>query len=149
MCDVGGPAFKTQKLLGGRALVSDAFGRGHSQSFSSLYTTAQAEWGDGWYSHREGYNVLYGDWHAKWYGDPKQRYIWWPEITPTDAAYQTSINILANTQRSGIAWFQPEDGGSWTLQYDAIRDSGTYAWHVLDTAANVDVGTEDGVSWDD
>ena len=67
------PPFKTQKLLGNRAIVSDGF-----------YQTYRADYdyhmyGFGMVAHREGYNVLYGDWHAKWYGDPQQRIIWWPK----------------------------------------------------------------------
>ncbi len=29
--------------------------------------------GNGINAHREGYNVLYGDWSAKWWGDPQQK----------------------------------------------------------------------------
>ena len=33
--------------------------------------------GMGHYAHRDGYNVLYGDWSAKWYGDPQQGIVYW------------------------------------------------------------------------
>jgi hypothetical protein len=32
--------------------------------------------GDGWYAHRTGYNILYGDYHAQWFGDPQQEFVW-------------------------------------------------------------------------
>lgn len=73
----GCPAFKTQKLLGSRALVADAFGRGFSTAIS---IAERLNWpGSGTYAHRDGYNVLYGDWSASWYGDPQERLIWWLE----------------------------------------------------------------------
>ena len=81
---VGCPAFKTQKLLGGRAIVSDSVSW---QSPDRRYISAEAG-GDGtveqnpmypglgFYAHRTGYNVLYGDWSAKWYGDGKEEILW-------------------------------------------------------------------------
>ena len=46
--------------------------------------------GKGWYAHREGYNVLYGDWSARWYGDPRQELLW--------------INLFATTNYWRRAW---------------------------------------------
>ena len=66
----GGPAFKTQKILGGRMLTCDYFGRvpganGLAPGF-----------GNG--CHRDGYNALYGDYSVAWYNDPEQRIMYWP-----------------------------------------------------------------------
>ena len=60
----GEPIFKTQKQLAGRAIVSDTWGRTCVQQ-----TYEPDSPGEGFWGHRDGYNVLYGDWHAKWYGD--------------------------------------------------------------------------------
>jgi len=70
----GKPPFKTQRLLGSRALVSD--------TYSKWRDTETYEPGYGQYHHREGYNLLYGDWSAKWYGDPQQRFMFWPKPVP-------------------------------------------------------------------
>ena len=70
----GNPQFPTQRALGGRMLVSDSFAR------SSTNTAACPTWGlygDGLRTHQDGYNVLYGDGHVAWYGDPQQRIAWW------------------------------------------------------------------------
>lgn len=65
--------------------------------------------GEGYYAHREGYNVLYGDWHVKWYGDPPQRYIWWPMsegvINETAPAFATDAPCAAGTGSSGLFWY--------------------------------------------
>ena len=71
----GNPQFPTTRRLGGRAVVSDSFTR----ACTSLSWAANgALSSDGERCHREGYNVLYGDGHTAWYGDPQKRIIWWP-----------------------------------------------------------------------
>jgi len=80
--------FLTQKLLGGRAIVSDTFSQ--RKHLWDLTTGADLrddvpEMGYGAYAHRDGYNVLYGDWSAKWYGDPQQRIMWWTPVWVVDA----------------------------------------------------------------
>ena len=82
----GSTVFKTQKMLGGRALITDSFSR-------ALNVDCETRPGNGYYGHREGYNVLYGDWHAKWYGDPNERYIWNSLIST--AAANTYLNYTA------------------------------------------------------
>jgi len=73
----GCATFKTQKLLGGRAVVSDTT----SKIMDDTYVYVPDVWGEnpglGVHAHRDGYNVLYGDWSAKWYGDPQFRIAWW------------------------------------------------------------------------
>ena len=65
---------RTQKLLGDRSLVVDRFGKAMRGDAYGRETYP----GDGIYGHKEGYNVLYGDWSAKWFGDPQERHIWTP-----------------------------------------------------------------------
>ena len=66
----GAPQFKTSKVLGQRAIVADSY----SKSQEAGYARNQ---GDAFGSHGEGYNVLYGDWSANWFGDQEQRIMWW------------------------------------------------------------------------
>ena len=81
---LGRPIFKTDKMLGGRSIVSDVFGR--SSDFATVAT--QYNRGAGIYHHRDGYNVLYGDGHTQWYGDPEQKLIYRPNTGGTDRYHQ-------------------------------------------------------------
>ena len=62
----GSAIFKTQKALGGRTLMTDDWTRLRGQQISVIP-------GQGAYVHRDGYNALYGDWSAAWFGDPEFR----------------------------------------------------------------------------
>ena len=136
--EVACPPFKTQKILGGRAIVSDSFAR-------NLDRYSQAEIpgpvGDGWYAHREGYNVLYGDWHASWYGDPQERYSWWP-VPTTYSAWDLTDTVYsgAGTGSSAIFWYKQPDGT--IIATGDKEESSAYAWHLLDMAAQIDVGAD-------
>ena len=81
--EVGCPPFKTQKILGSRAIVADTFSW-YNYGTNDVATHALKP-GYGYYAHRDGYNVLYGDWSAKWYGDPQQR-IMWPDWWSTSTS---------------------------------------------------------------
>jgi prepilin-type N-terminal cleavage/methylation domain-containing protein len=65
----GTPQFKTPKHLGNRSIVSDSYSKVTGASSATLP-------GDNQFTHREGYNVLYGDWSTRWVGDAEQRTIW-------------------------------------------------------------------------
>ena len=141
-----GPTFKTQKILGGRAIVSDSFGRGVDgwTYDGEVFPGLEEEVGDGFYAHREGYNVLYGDWHARWYGDPQQRYMWW-DTTPIPGSGQQDHSN--GTQRSGLGWWMPDESYTWSWYSFHKKNSGTYAWHLLDVAEGIDVGADDNTTW--
>jgi prepilin-type N-terminal cleavage/methylation domain-containing protein len=144
VAEVGCPAFKTQKLLGGRALVSDAFER--TMGDPAAYNYA-ANPGVGRYAHRDGYNVLYGDWSAKWYGDPQQRFTWWPNYiwypyqsdiwnadTSSSAIYSYDWNVPGGATDTGYgSWFQ---NASIAGNYDTYDSQ--CAWHILDVFAGID-----------
>ena len=151
VAEIACPPFKTQRLLGGRAIVADSFGRGLDEFTGSPDYAGTPALGDGWYAHREGYNVLYGDWHVKWYGDPQQQYIWWP-ATWMDAngsnhrGWKESVSA-AGTGGTMTLWYCNLDGspniGPDGGNYSTWKTCGTYAWHVLDVAAGVDVGVDE------
>ena len=93
---VGCPPFKTQKILGGRAIVSDTFTwKFHEPADISddwggtapLGTGNPLTPGYGIYAHQTGYNVLYGDWSAKWCDDGGGRGgVTWPTWQNVDAS---------------------------------------------------------------
>ena len=144
--DWGGPAFKTQKTLGGRSLVSDTFSRGfmdtcnqYESSYNSPYQPGKGE-----YAHRDGYNVLYGDSSAKWYGDPQQR-IMWDVATPTTRGaryidYATASWARYREFSSGYKTYPDNaqeffDASSWSV------------WHRFDGLNGIDVATAPNWDW--
>ena len=146
----GCPPFKTQKLLAGRALVSDTFSAG------VVYTPWPSPYGlgMGWYGHRDGYNVLYGDWSAKWYGDPQQRFIWQGEAPywkwgDADATFygilRTGVSSAANFltywyyMEPGTDYFGPYAAGDVGPRYTGTHPSTVGLWHALDEANGIDV----------
>ena len=73
------PSFKTPKTLGGRALVVDSFTKTANYGDSQNYSVSRP--GFGYYHHRDGYNVLYGDGSADWLRDPG-----WKRVLGMDAS---------------------------------------------------------------
>jgi len=116
------PYFKSQKLLGARALISDTFRKPKG--------TPTATRGDGAQIHGSGYNVLYGDMHAKWYGDPEERIAFWP------GSDDWNIN-LANSGYAG-SYF-----GAGDPRTILSATMGLEVWHIFDVANEVDVGAYD------
>jgi len=124
---IGEPVFKTQKMLAGRALVADTWSR-------SLYDSITP--GMGIFAHREGYNVLYGDWHAEWYGDPQQRFIWWPMQTMA----ASNRWFRSGFERNIITDFETTAGlGPVTEK----NEGAILAWHIFDVSARIDVGVDE------
>ena len=138
----GEPIFKTQKQLASRAIASDCWGR-HMYHQDPVYEGIEP--GEGYYGHREGYNVLYGDWHASWFGDPNEQITWWPlksiwGSVILDAAKRRMEHIVGN-QLSDAA---VEYSGT---PHNHIAQGPTYVWHLFDVQAGVDVGVDADVVW--
>jgi len=66
---------KTTKLLGGRTLMIDRWGKCNTNENDANWKHDPYP-GDGILAHREGYNALYGDGNVKWIGDPQEKYLW-------------------------------------------------------------------------
>ena len=151
--EVSCPAFKTQKLLGGRAIVADSFGT-NSDGMGIPGTSWEGAYdilpGDGYYAHREGYNVLYGDWHAKWYGDPKSQFIWWSPVMTQYAGYRPIATVAGGTSGTSVLWWEIAPGAGWynnmgwgeTYNTSDRPECGAGAWHILDVASGIDVGVD-------
>ena len=131
MTAVGCPTFKTQRLLGGRAIASDTFTfRNLAAQYCLLGTgTLPVEPGYGRYAHRVGYNVLYGDGSAKWYGDPQLRIMWpvWDS--------QTKDNAPCCSRDNNYAGIYTDADGTGSLN----RACSMVEWNLFDRAAGLDV----------
>jgi prepilin-type processing-associated H-X9-DG protein len=124
--------FKTDKALGNRAIVSDSFAKSRNVVTQSP--------GDGWFAHKDGYNVLYGDGSAQWYGDPQQKLIYWP--SPVSAAW-TNMPMLAGNQCNILADMfmgSSTDVPPWHML--TTDSSGVLEWHQLDVFHGIDVDAD-------
>lgn len=99
--------------------------------------------GQGYFAHRDGYNVLYGDWSASWYGDPQERIMWWPDPQGGSGAYWYSpaYGLGANAISDFYLpyWSTPD------VRWPAFGEpgKGTVAvWHIFDENHGVDVGVD-------
>ena len=118
----GCPQFKTQKLLGGRAIVSDCFSKNDD-------ITRADEPGRGYYSHREAYNVLYGDSSAKLLKDPNRKIMYWNENKAFDQAeISASIASVCRSVDRAVP--------SYAILYET---EGFLLWHSFDAAAGIDI----------
>jgi len=120
------PPFKTQRRAGGHVLVSDSWAK----------TSVVSVPGFGNKVHKDGYNVLYGDYHTSWYGDTEQRIIYW-EYAPSPgygaAGLGDSSNYMAGAK--GATYYQYSYAGG-VLKLDPL------VWHLLDMANGVDVDVD-------
>ena len=138
--------FATQRKLGARALMSDTFSKSNVRVGKE--TEAQkidaAKESAGIQAHREGYNVLYGDMHAAWWGDPQQRVIWyenpynvtedWANMCSGTQEHRFSISGLSDSRFNNPAWYKVDNTWCRRLNY------GWLVWHLMDEAAGVDAG---------
>jgi hypothetical protein len=130
--------------LGRRALIAELFDRGNTGVNERANPNYSYPVEDGFYAHRDGYNVPYGDWHIGWYGDLQQRLMWWPDVYPISAPYDT-WNWAYNTVFSSLAWWwYGEEGATWDdwigrgWEFSDAPNTNAHAWHMLDVAAGID-----------
>jgi len=121
----GRPSFKTMKLLNNRSIACDTFAK-----FASHPCQGYAK-----YHHYDGYNVLYGDGHLSWYGDPQGKIMWYNTApgaypsTPSDPGV-TALGYFYKTEVNGSS------GSLWNSWY---RTSSHQVWHMFDEQASIDV----------
>ncbi|HRU04803.1 MAG TPA: type II secretion system protein [Candidatus Brocadiia bacterium] len=129
----GEPVFKTQRALNGRAIAADAFGR---NAFQQVTAAVLEKRGEGAFAHRDGYNVLYGDGHAAWHGDPQLRIAWNTFASDGGGVWVSGdkFPVRANSVASYLSDATEADG-------DPLAYNGTlFIWHQFDSAAGVDSG---------
>ncbi len=134
---IGAPQFKTQKLIGGRALASDTFSKLEADAnlddmVTAAYCPMPTTIGYGQYAHREGYNVLYGDWHVKWVGDPDEKYLYWDAVKTVDF-------IEMSTSLASVVYPDRPAGDAEAWNVDVTYSEGFRLWHDLDLEAQIDV----------
>ena len=133
----GSPDFPSQKLLGSRALVSDTFEKVWRTKWDG-----QMNYGGVLFHHRDGYNVVYGDYHAAWYGDPQQLIACaavfrngasWSELSSPRANHiPYSFYGLAGT------FYQTDSLGFFTSSGGRSSEQARIVWHWFDQAGDQD-----------
>lgn len=123
------PPFKSTKLLAGRFLVADSMTKGYDWQRDPVMTYSAQYPGFGANCHRDSYNVLYGDNRCAGYGDPQQRFIWWPAETNLEECHSTEAYAGANYS-------------AWPVPINANRLGLPTMFHMLDVAAGVDLGAQ-------
>ena len=143
----GQPAFRTAKELGGRALVTDTFSKGVERDANEVVSSTIAPEdsdislsckiaGMGTKAHRQAYNVLYGDWSVRAYGDPLETIAWHTQGDSLGSASTETYSLLGrNFYSTAYLPFGTLSGGA----DDGDWKHSAYAvWHELDSAAGVD-----------
>ena len=91
------PTFKTTKLAGGRALISDGILRRYPNSVPPP--------GYAYYCHKDGYNILFSEGSVAWYGDGEQRICWYNSKLeePTKTQLQDAVKCVLGDS-GGYSW---------------------------------------------
>jgi len=135
--NTGAPAFKTPRLAAGRALVSDCILR---RRFDSLPPP-----GYGYFVHKDGYNVLYADCSASWYGDPQQQIIWYnaaatdPTNTPLHSFLYSCLGDSAGYSWNTSGAFPPFNTSSSGCDDGAYLTP--YVHNIFNKSRGIDVNT--------
>jgi len=134
------PPFPTQRRLGGRALVADSFSKNATVTVPGIANKV----------HKDGSNVLFGDYHVSWYGDVEQRIIYWPHVTTTSPWYGT----YPSYQRCGLDFvlaYLGEKNDARDPEINRPDDSFLrglpLVWHTLDMSADIDTMYPTPESW--
>ena len=149
---VGVPLFRTVREIGARAIVADTFskgmgmdGLGHDwvdQLGTNYYSTSpdisRLIVGMGIRAHREGYNILHGDGHATWWGDPQQGVIWHLQNdgTVTTRATSKEWTLASNGCISNGAGFGRL--GQHNINSSKAEAHAFSIWHEMDVSGGVD-----------
>ncbi|HRU06300.1 MAG TPA: hypothetical protein P5137_11070, partial [Candidatus Brocadiia bacterium] len=162
---VGQPFFRTLREYGGRAIVSDAWDKGHhydglDRDITTLILPADAIEtsrviaGNGIAAHRSAYGVLYTDGHVQSFGDPQERFIWHTQ----GAQDYNNTAVVTTMYYTGTLFYNlhlvSRSSGGGGLNRGCFNDpwrgvNSVFAhtpyalWHELDNAAGIDVGVDD------
>jgi len=145
---VGCPSFKTDKHLGGRALVADSFFRSckdNGRVGASLPAGSPLRPGFAMYHHGDGYNVLYGDGSSRWYGDTEGVIAWFLQAPATNGAALPQTAGYEPFNNSGASFGTPAQT---TMDASHLNKNGSTSasgrqtiYHLFDTLADIDINT--------
>jgi len=134
------PPFQTDRRLADRALVSDAFNNCFGYRASPAMNLERSmRPGFGEYCHKDGYNVLYGDGSASWYGDPQKVVSYWPHNTDYESYY---AHFLGNASHYSMYGTYIQASPSDSLHNPPTKYGSPLVWHMFDLAREIDTDTE-------
>jgi len=163
------PERPTTKLLGSLSIAADRF-ETHFQKTCALrhFNLGQTGWwggpfpyqipGQGFYGHKVGYNVLFGDGHVTWQADPNEWWIWeWDLITTsarsTGGAYKNALTPWGRPNGNDVVGCNPQGfGGNGGLNYgagvftlfdDVQNNEATSGYYMGEWVSNYNVGPID------
>jgi prepilin-type N-terminal cleavage/methylation domain-containing protein len=163
----GGAAFRTDKILSQRALVSDSFDKGIV--YDSFGKVMGGKWaqagleeqcqnseetalrpGRSWFGHRDAYNVLYGDGSARIYGDPSESIVWHEtgyddEGTMDISGFQDSLagaNTHGPAAYSGFGRVLLNKSRILSTSGEIFANTDNGLWHELDVFNGMDVDVQ-------
>jgi prepilin-type processing-associated H-X9-DG protein len=151
---IGQPYFRSTRELGRRALACDTFSKGMSYDVNGVQVedlyhgtdigNSRLIAGYGLKGHREGYNTLYGDGHAEWFGDPQQSFIWHTQGR-RDRTYAKTIYIISANRFYGKGGFTSMNSYHYGegAENTYFKHTGLAMWLELDRNAGVDLPAED------
>ena len=114
----------------------------HNAQNGSDIRSARYYHGFGYYVHKDGYNVLYGDYHTEWYGDSEQRIIYWDQADPFTELSWSGFG-LQGWQSIGIMFASLCRWGSGQNTYGRWwRQESLPLWHQFDLANDMDIGAD-------
>jgi hypothetical protein len=131
------PDFVTQRFLADRALLSDTFEKGFATYHGYGTTPCIPNHGAVLFHHKDGYNVVYGDYHAAWYGDPQQKIACGAVIGWNGSSYD-GWAVQAGAAHLPYSF----DGLQGTYIGGNSLTQGRLVWHFFDEAAGIDVGVD-------
>ncbi len=144
------PMFKTARILGGRAIMTDTFSKGtmldgydkDATPSSSSIEASRAIAGMGVAGHRDAYHVLYGDGRAAVYGDPQMQVAYHTQGDVNGAAGggHAAAHYLSHNYYNSYNPFIP--GTNNNINSVNFKNNSLDVWHALDVAGNEDVGAE-------
>jgi len=144
LAGIGQPFFRTVRELGTRALLGDTFSKGAPGGKDGLdrdpaLVEPASIAGLGLKGHVDGYNVLYGDGRAAWYGDPQQRIVWHTQSTSGDTPSAATAALFAHYNFNTTNAFKQTP----SVNNPYFKNSNLAIWHRLDNAGNVDVRADE------
>ena len=136
------PSFKTPNALRGRALVADTFDK---LAYHGSYAR-DTDAGVGSEIHKDGYNVLYGNYQVAWYADSERRVIYWDVWQAGETFTDFDGNVLTGGNQSYMNGL----GNNWSMWgrfwggHAAAAMEDNLLWHTFDMNAGID----DGATYD-